>query len=319
MERPLFTSQLSRFSCIKEWPEPQSVAFLETLAKDDIDTAVQLILCREKFIVKKIDTYLDHQDTLTTRRRELLYRKWVSNVRDPLQQKIIEKVSTSRNFSKKKQEEFESYLEFINKTGAVFFDHYIPGVYDPYYMKNKDPEYFKVTVPLLHDPLFQARQIRDEENRALLQCETGKRYTMRKFRELEKSKLMRLPPFSFGQQDKRPKSEPANREHRPKSSMQTKLGSVGRRPPPARKDTARSGAPSPKQPPTPRPGLEDIEEKKIGSVTGLDLLMAASLRHMHPEAEHVRVRLKASDVWAHRPLLLKSATWSGGHKLRPVC
>ncbi|XP_056681006.1 protein FAM228A-like isoform X2 [Monodelphis domestica] len=255
MERPLFTSQLSRFSCIKEWPEPQSVAFLETLAKDDIDTAVQLILCREKFIVK----------------------------------------------------------------GAVFFDHYIPGVYDPYYMKNKDPEYFKVTVPLLHDPLFQARQIRDEENRALLQCETGKRYTMRKFRELEKSKLMRLPPFSFGQQDKRPKSEPANREHRPKSSMQTKLGSVGRRPPPARKDTARSGAPSPKQPPTPRPGLEDIEEKKIGSVTGLDLLMAASLRHMHPEAEHVRVRLKASDVWAHRPLLLKSATWSGGHKLRPVC
>uniref|UniRef100_K7E1S3 Family with sequence similarity 228 member B n=1 Tax=Monodelphis domestica TaxID=13616 RepID=K7E1S3_MONDO len=118
-----------------------------TLAKDDIDTAVQLILCREKFIVKKIDTYLDHQDTLTTRRRELLYRKWVSNVRDPLQQKIIEKVSTSRNFSKKKQEEFESYLEFINKTGAVFFDHYIPGVYDPYYMKNKDPEYFKVPDP----------------------------------------------------------------------------------------------------------------------------------------------------------------------------
>ncbi|XP_037669279.1 protein FAM228A [Choloepus didactylus] len=54
----------------------------------------------------------------------------------------------------------------------------------------------KVTVPPLCDPLFRRQQEVDEENRAILQCETGRRYTIKEFKEIEKAKLHAKSPRS---------------------------------------------------------------------------------------------------------------------------
>ncbi|KAL2773662.1 protein FAM228A, partial [Daubentonia madagascariensis] len=56
----------------------------------------------------------------------------------------------------------------------------------------------KVTVSPFFDPLFQRQQEVDEEKRASLQYETGKRYSIKELKEIEKARLhARLPQFTF--------------------------------------------------------------------------------------------------------------------------
>ncbi|XP_006981520.1 protein FAM228A isoform X1 [Peromyscus maniculatus bairdii] len=81
---------------LKEWPEPESVSLMEMLAREDIDEAVYAILFRENYIVKRLDTYFQHEADFKERRREMLHKRWVENVAKPLQQRVIEKVISYR-------------------------------------------------------------------------------------------------------------------------------------------------------------------------------------------------------------------------------
>ncbi|XP_068953476.1 protein FAM228B-like [Petaurus breviceps papuanus] len=295
MERPSCTSHLSKF-CIKDWPEPKSMAFLETLAKYDIDTAVQLILCREKFIVKGMYKYLDYQEMLTVRRRELLYRRWALNVGEPLKQKIREKVSPPRSIIKRKQGDYDRYIQYSNKKGNAFIDHYDPEDYDPFYMRSKDPQYLKVTLPPFRDPLLQAQRHRAEENRTILQCETGKRYTMKEFKEVETKRLSALPPFSFARQDRRPNSGPAQRKDLPRISVRDKPGSARScRPPGIRYFSVL------------KLRLEEVQDKVLDPALGISGLMLPAWRMADQhEVGSSRASSKAAEAWSHRPASLRS-------------
>ncbi|XP_014439363.1 protein FAM228B isoform X3 [Tupaia chinensis] len=127
------TGTLPKLKSSKEWLKPQPLGFMEALAKEDIDAAVQSILYRENYVMK----------------------------------------------------------------GNVFIEHYDPKEYDPFYMSKEDPNFLKVTVPPFRDPLKKAQYDKDNEKRILLQCETGKTYTMREFKEVEKAQLSsRFPRIS---------------------------------------------------------------------------------------------------------------------------
>ncbi|XP_041610003.1 protein FAM228B isoform X5 [Vulpes lagopus] len=129
----LITDKLHRPKSSKDWLEPQPLCFVEALAKEDIDTAIQSILYRENYVIK----------------------------------------------------------------GNAFIEHYDPKEYDPFYMSKEDPNFFKVTIPPFRDPLKKAQYNKDDEKRTLLQCETGKIYTMKEFKETEKAKLhSRFPSIS---------------------------------------------------------------------------------------------------------------------------
>ncbi|XP_068953474.1 protein FAM228B-like [Petaurus breviceps papuanus] len=168
------SAQKSRDVCA----ETQELSFVETLVKDDIDAAVEVILCRENYIIKELDKYLQRQDFLNARRKEMLHKRWMENVACPLQQKIIDKVGSPREVEKRKRLEAEGYLRFRSAT---------------------------VTLPPFRDPLLQAQRDRDEENRAILQCETGKLYTMKEFKEIEKAeRLAKLPQSSLARQNLSP-------------------------------------------------------------------------------------------------------------------
>ncbi|XP_055109718.2 protein FAM228B isoform X10 [Symphalangus syndactylus] len=56
-------------------------------------------------------------------------------------------------------------------------------------MSKKDPNFLKVTIPPFHDPLKKAQYDKDNEKRTLLQCETGKIYSIKEFKEVEKAQL----------------------------------------------------------------------------------------------------------------------------------
>ncbi|XP_056680959.1 protein FAM228B isoform X5 [Monodelphis domestica] len=174
--------------------EGLEVPFVEAFAKDDIDATVKAILCRENYVIKEVDKYLQHQDFLNARRREMLHKRWVENVASPLQQKIMDKVGSPREIEKRKCQELDGYLKFKNSVGYVSLETYDSKIYDPFYMMNKDPCYLKVILPPFHDPLLKAQDDRDEENRVLLECERGKIYTMKKFRDAEKAELLAKLP-----------------------------------------------------------------------------------------------------------------------------
>ncbi|XP_032722843.1 protein FAM228B-like isoform X2 [Lontra canadensis] len=127
------TDKLHKPKRSKEWFEPQPLSFMEALAKEDTDAAIQSILYRENYVIK----------------------------------------------------------------GNVFIEHYDPKEYDPFYMSKEDPNFLKVTIPPFRDPLKKAQYDKDDEKRTLLQCETGKIYTMKEFKEIEKAKLhSRFPRIS---------------------------------------------------------------------------------------------------------------------------
>nr|XP_012643545.1 protein FAM228B isoform X2 [Microcebus murinus] len=158
----------------KEWLEPQRLSFMEEL-----------------------DKHVQHHEFLNARRKEILHKRWVDHVADPLQKKIIEKVCSHKNIKKRRQEESDDFLKHVNKKGNAFIEHYDPNEYDPFYMCKKDPNFLKVIIPPFRDPLKKAQYDRDDEKRTLLQCETGKIYTMKEFKEVEKAQLhSRFPRIS---------------------------------------------------------------------------------------------------------------------------
>ncbi|XP_053445131.1 protein FAM228B-like isoform X11 [Nycticebus coucang] len=181
----------------KEWLEPQSISFTEVLAKEDTDAAIESILYRENYVIKELDKCLQHHDFLKARRKEMLHKRWVDHVAEPLQKKILEKVCSYKNIKKRRQQELDSFLKHANKKGNIFIEHYDPKEYDPFYRSKKDPNFLKVTIPPFRDPLKKAQCDKDDEKRTLLQCETGKIYTMKEFKEIEKAKLhSRFPSIS---------------------------------------------------------------------------------------------------------------------------
>ncbi|XP_029087466.1 protein FAM228A [Monodon monoceros] len=67
----------------------------------------------------------------------------------------------------------------------------------------------KVTVPPFCDPLFRRQQELDEERRAIFQYKTGKRCTLKEFKELEKARqYARLPQLTFSLHRVVPKEQP---------------------------------------------------------------------------------------------------------------
>nr|XP_054332530.1 protein FAM228B isoform X5 [Pongo pygmaeus]XP_054332531.1 protein FAM228B isoform X5 [Pongo pygmaeus] len=147
--------------------------------------------------MKELDKYLQHHAFLNARRKEMLYKRWVDCVADPLQKKIIEKVCSHKKIKKRRQGELDGFLKHVNKKGNAFIEHYDPKEYDPFYMSKKDPNFLKVTIPPLHDPLRKAQYDKENEKRTLLQCETGKIYSIKEFKEVEKAQLhSRFPQIS---------------------------------------------------------------------------------------------------------------------------
>ncbi|XP_073647817.1 protein FAM228B isoform X5 [Tursiops truncatus] len=170
----VITDRLTRLKSSNEWLEPQPLSFMEELGK-----------------------YLKHHDFLNARKKEILYKRWVDHVADPLQKKIIENVASHKKIIKRRQEELDAFLKYVNKKGNAFIEHYDPKEYDPFYMKKEDPNFLKVTIPPFRDPLKKAQYDKDNGKRILLQCETGRIFTMKEFKEVEKAKLhSRFPGIS---------------------------------------------------------------------------------------------------------------------------
>ncbi|XP_054404284.1 protein FAM228B isoform X5 [Pongo abelii] len=165
----LVTGTLPKLKSSKELLEPKPLCFMEVLAKEDTEAAIQSILYKENSVIKG----------------------WVF----PLLPRLECSVPITVYCSLEVQGSSDSLASASQ--GNAFIEHYDPKEYDPFYMSKKDPNFLKVTIPPLHDPLRKAQYDKENEKRTLLQCETGKIYSIKEFKEVEKAQLhSRFPQIS---------------------------------------------------------------------------------------------------------------------------
>ncbi|NWR66028.1 F228B protein, partial [Bucorvus abyssinicus] len=159
----------------------------------DIVASAQWILHRENCFVREVDRYLRHRDFLNLKRKEILYKKWLKDVSEPLLQKIENKMDSqsSEEIRKRKEEQLSLYLNYCKKKGYVALDAYDPSEYDPLFLKKTDC--WKVSIPPLQDPLLKDIQRKFTETGIIKQCETGRPCSTREMKEVSKAELPPLP------------------------------------------------------------------------------------------------------------------------------
>lgn len=69
------------------------------------------------FVTQEVDRYLRHHDFLNLRKKEILYKKWLEDVSEPLLWKIEDKMdSQSREeIQKRREEQLSLYLNYCKK------------------------------------------------------------------------------------------------------------------------------------------------------------------------------------------------------------
>ncbi|XP_067150476.1 protein FAM228B isoform X2 [Apteryx mantelli] len=160
----------------------------------DIIACARSILERENYFVREVDRYLRHNDFLNLRKKEILYKKWLGDVSEPLLQKIEDKVDSksSEEIRKRNEEQLSLYLNYCKKKGYAALDTYNPSEYDPFFLKTCT-DCWKVSIPTLQDPLLKDMQRKFTEKRIIKQCETGRLCSSRELNELSKAELPLLP------------------------------------------------------------------------------------------------------------------------------
>ncbi|NXP52555.1 F228B protein, partial [Heliornis fulica] len=156
--------------------------------------SAQRILDRENYFVREVDKYVKHNDFLNLRKKEMLYRKWLKNVSEPLLQKLEDKMNSqsSEEIRKRREEQLSLYLNHCKKKRYVALETYDPSEYDPLFLKTCT-DCWKVSIPALQDPLLKDIQRKYSEMGIIRQCETGRPCSTRELKELSKAELPPLP------------------------------------------------------------------------------------------------------------------------------
>ncbi|NWH82415.1 F228B protein, partial [Piaya cayana] len=166
----------------------------------DIIASLQCILESKNYFMREVDRYLKHNDFLNLRKKEILYKKWLEGVSEPLLRKIQEKMDSqsSEEIRKRKEQQHTLYLNYCKKKGYVSLEDYDPAEYDPLFLTRTDC--WKVTIPALRDPLLQDSERKLIETGVIKQCLhqpliflPGRPFSTRELRELSKAELPVLP------------------------------------------------------------------------------------------------------------------------------
>ncbi|XP_039263941.2 protein FAM228B-like [Styela clava] len=171
-------SSLGQMRNIENWINEKSLKRIQENHSIESLESRQLymtVLKNEENFVHGIDEFLQENELLNLRRKELLYKEWHENVYEPTRRKIQNKIETEYPIlDEKKREEYVKYLKYKNKKGDVFLDVMSKEEYDPMCLLHPDsPTLLKVQTPRLQDPLLAQERQRIDEERTISRCETG--------------------------------------------------------------------------------------------------------------------------------------------------
>uniref|UniRef100_A0A4W3I1D4 Protein FAM228B n=1 Tax=Callorhinchus milii TaxID=7868 RepID=A0A4W3I1D4_CALMI len=185
-------TDLTKQECLA-WLSKKSFDHLQAkvnMEYSESDALCQTIRDTEETFIKDVNKYLAHTDMLNLRKKELLYKKWTECVYNPQQQKL--NAITNQGIERRRAPILQ-YLDYCNKMEPVLLEDYNPDDYNPYVLHMCKPQYLKVKDSLLKNPMHFQSQSRLEEDSVLLQCQTGKVYTLQEINETQKAKSSLIP------------------------------------------------------------------------------------------------------------------------------
>ncbi|XP_060597950.1 uncharacterized protein LOC132751747 isoform X3 [Ruditapes philippinarum] len=168
------------------------------------------LLQTESTFVRDVDNYINHRDVTDLRKKEVLHKNWNERVYKPLRKKIIEAMDSNDwpEVDRRKRELHRQYLEFTNEKGHVFLDTMDPEEYYAMALNGHRPAPIKIYIRFdgsqlepqietrpLHDPLISQGRQRSEEDRTILRCVTGYRYSDK---DIEQVKMPAMPLVPLG-------------------------------------------------------------------------------------------------------------------------
>ncbi|CAL1532798.1 unnamed protein product [Lymnaea stagnalis] len=191
---------LNKSANAQNWLDKETIKELQERTDQETLSAKKLyssLLETEQTFVKKLDDLLTHKELVDLRRKELLYLKWSEQVFEPIRKKIVEAVDGSDwlHLDRRKREMHRQFLEHVNKRGYVFLEDDDREQYYGQALNDHRPAPIKITTEVLKDPLLTLSRKRAEEERTILQCSTGYKYSDK---DVETVKLPPLPLIPLG-------------------------------------------------------------------------------------------------------------------------
>uniref|UniRef100_A0A8B9HKG8 Uncharacterized protein n=1 Tax=Astyanax mexicanus TaxID=7994 RepID=A0A8B9HKG8_ASTMX len=126
---------------------------------------IQHLFC---LYAQDLELYLDHRDKLALRKRGLLHKQWTECVWQPIQQSI------KRRFTHVILQHLRHKLQHSTHIHITIKGSYLFMTYD--YLFYRSIHNFTYT-PSLKDPLCLQSRSRMRENRAIIRCQSGDKYS----------------------------------------------------------------------------------------------------------------------------------------------
>ncbi|XP_074652000.1 protein FAM228B-like isoform X2 [Tubulanus polymorphus] len=191
-------SLISHTMKLQDWLSAKNVRTVQEKADLETKETKQMynsILDVENSFVKDIDKLLQYKDELNLRKKEVLHKSYSEKVHEPIRKKINRAMSGPSyvELDKRKRQLHKEYLEFTNKKGHVFLDTYAPEEYYPLGLCPVRPYHIKAELNHLSDPVLNQERKRAEEDRTILHCITGRRYTDKDIAQIHLPQLPLVP------------------------------------------------------------------------------------------------------------------------------
>lgn len=185
---------------VQHWLNEKTIKTLQEKSDLESKAARQLyspLLQTENTFVKDVEDFITHRETTNLRKKEVLHKNWSERVYKPLRKKIIEAMDSNDwpEVDRRKRELHKQYLEFTNQKGHVFLDTMDPEEYYAMALNGHRPAPIKIETRPLHDPLISQGRQRNEEDRTILRCLTGYRYSDK---DIEQVKMPAMPLVPLG-------------------------------------------------------------------------------------------------------------------------
>lgn len=185
---------------VQDWLNEKTIKDLQDRTDHESQAAKKLytpLLETEATFVKEVGDYLAHKDLVDLRKKEVLHKRWSDQVYEPIRRKVLEAMDGTEwdHLDRRKREMHRQFLEHVNKRGFVFLEDDDRAEYYAQALNGHRPAPIKIHTEHLNDPLLTLGKLRSEEDRVVLRCMTGNKYSDT---DLDQVRLPPLPLVPLG-------------------------------------------------------------------------------------------------------------------------
>jgi len=193
-------SLLNQANRMTDWLNEKTIKELQEKADHESQDAKKLytpLLETEATFVQDVGDYLVHKDLVDLRKKEVLHKRWSDQVYEPIRSKILEAMDGTQwdHLDRRKREMHKQFLEHTNKRGFVFLEDDDREEYYAQALNDHRPAPIKIHTEALSDPLLTLGKQKSSEDRVVLRCMTGQRYTDN---DIDQVRLPPLPLVPLG-------------------------------------------------------------------------------------------------------------------------